>query len=67
MRTGTEKWLIASKGVGLIAPGDDGPDVFTHSSAIEGSRNRGMSEWQKVDLEVEQRTNGRQTKRAGAL
>lgn len=54
MATGTVKWFNPEKGFGFIAQ-DNGPDVFVHFSAIEGSGYRNLEENDKVEFEI---TNG---------
>jgi len=51
MATGTVKWFNSDKGFGFIAQ-DDGPDVFVHFSAIEGSGYRNLEENDKVEFEI---------------
>jgi CspA family cold shock protein len=52
--TGTVKWFNGEKGFGFIAQ-ENGPDVFVHFSAIEGTGFRNLNENDKVEFEV---TNG---------
>jgi len=51
MATGTVKWFNNEKGYGFIAR-DEGPDVFVHYKAIEGSGFRTLTEGQRVEFEV---------------
>ncbi len=51
MATGTVKWFNAEKGFGLIQQ-EDGTDVFVHSSAIEASGFKSLTEGQKVEFEI---------------
>lgn len=51
MATGTVKWFNAEKGYGFISQ-DDGPDVFVHYTAIEGSGYRSLEENERVSFEV---------------
>ena len=51
MSTGTVKWFNAEKGYGFISQ-DDGPDVFVHYTAIEGSGYRSLEENERVSFEV---------------
>ena len=47
MAQGTIKKLVADKGFGFIA--SDGPDLFFHSSAVEGVRFEELQEGQTVE------------------
>ena len=49
--TGTVKWFNESKGFGFIER-EDGPDVFVHFSAINGTGRRTLFEGQQVSFEV---------------
>ncbi|MEJ2419850.1 MAG: cold-shock protein [Exilibacterium sp.] len=53
--TGHVKWFNESKGFGFIER-EDGPDVFAHYTAIQGSGFRTLVEGQKVEFTV---TNGK--------
>ena len=57
--TGTVKWFNQTKGFGFIQR-EDGPDVFAHSTAIEGDGLRTLVEGQKVEFEVTQGERGAQ-------
>ncbi len=57
--TGTVKWFNESKGFGFIEQ-DNGPDVFAHFSAINGSGFKTLLEGQKVSFEVTQGQKGPQ-------
>jgi CspA family cold shock protein len=59
MAKGTVKWFNDSKGFGFIQR-EDGPDVFVHFSAIEGSGFRSLQEGQEVEFEVTQGPKGPQ-------
>ena len=48
---GTVKWFNESKGFGFIAR-EDGPDVFAHYSAIQGSGFKTLAEGQSVEFEI---------------
>ena len=56
---GLVKWFNASKGYGFIER-QDGPDVFVHYSAIQGSGYRSLEEGQQVEFEIEQGPKGLQ-------
>jgi CspA family cold shock protein len=57
--TGTVKWFSSQKGFGFIQQ-EDGPDVFVHFSAIEGSGYKNLEENQKVEFDVTQGQKGPQ-------
>jgi len=57
--TGTVKWFNETKGFGFIEQ-DNGPDVFAHFSAINGSGFKTLLEGQKVQFEVTQGQKGPQ-------
>jgi CspA family cold shock protein len=59
MTQGTVKWFSDSKGFGFIQR-EDGPDVFVHHSAIEGSGFRSLKEGEAVEFEVTQGPKGPQ-------
>jgi len=48
---GTVKWFNDEKGFGFIAQ-ENGPDVFVHFSAINGSGRRSLADGQRVSFEV---------------
>ena len=57
--TGTVKWFKEDKGYGFIKQ-ENGPDVFVHFSAIEGSGEKSLVEGQKVEFAVTQGQKGLQ-------
>lgn len=57
--TGHVKWFNESKGFGFIAQ-EQGPDVFVHFSAINGSGFKTLKEGQKVEFTVTQGQKGPQ-------
>ena len=57
--TGTVKWFNGGKGYGFIER-EDGPDVFVHFSAIQGTGFRNLEEGQVVEFEIEQGPKGLQ-------
>ena len=56
---GTVKWFNEEKGFGFIAR-EDGPDVFVHHTAINGSGFKKLEEEQQVQFEVTQGAKGPQ-------
>lgn len=54
---GTVKWFNATKGFGFIQRAN-GPDVFVHYSAIEGSGYRSLDEGQQVEFTVTEGPKG---------
>ena len=61
MPTGTVKWFNTTKGYGFIAPDDGGKDVFVHISAVERAGLTGLADNQKVEYEMIQGRDGRQS------
>jgi CspA family cold shock protein len=61
MATGTVKWFNADKGYGFIAPDNGGSDVFVHITAVQQAGLDGLSENQKINYEVENGNNGRES------
>lgn len=57
--TGKVKWFNAEKGYGFIEQ-DDGPDVFVHYSAIEGSGYRSLEEGEVVQFAITEGPKGKQ-------
>ena len=56
---GTVKWFNDSKGFGFISR-DNGPDVFVHFRAIQGSGFKSLQEGQKVSFVAVQGQKGLQ-------
>ena len=61
MATGTVKWFNADKGYGFIAPDSGGSDVFVHITAVQQAGLDGLNENQKINYEVENGNNGRES------
>ncbi len=57
--TGTVKWFNDEKGFGFIQQ-ENGPDVFVHFRAINGTGRRTLLENQTVTFEVTQGQKGPQ-------
>ncbi|GMU46335.1 MAG: cold-shock protein CspA [Porticoccaceae bacterium] len=57
--TGTVKFFNEAKGFGFIRR-DNGPDVFVHFSAIQGSGFKTLAEGQKVQFTIGQGQKGPQ-------
>jgi CspA family cold shock protein len=51
MSIGTVKWFNPDKGFGFISQ-ENGPDVFVHFSAIDGTGFKNLEENDKVEFEV---------------
>jgi len=65
MATGTVKWFNTTKGFGFIAPEGGGNDVFVHISAVERAGLTGLADNQKIEYEMVEGRDGRQS--AGEL
>jgi CspA family cold shock protein len=57
--TGTVKWFNGTKGYGFISQ-ENGPDVFVHYSAIQGSGFRNLAEGDRVEFTIESGPKGLQ-------
>jgi CspA family cold shock protein len=57
MSIGTVKWFNPDKGFGFISQ-ENGPDVFVHFSAIDGTGFKNLEENDKVEFEVTQGPKG---------
>ncbi|KAA1171406.1 cold-shock protein [Marinobacter salinexigens] len=64
--TGTVKFFNEAKGFGFITR-EDGPDVFVHYSAIQGSGFKTLAEGQQVEFTVTQGQKGPQAENVVAL
>ena len=49
---GTVKWYNAMKGFGFIASDRGGKDIFVHASALDRARITGLTEGQRVAVDV---------------
>lgn len=56
-QTGTVKWFNDAKGFGFIQP-QEGPDLFVHFRAIEGTGFKTLREGQKVSFVAVQGQKG---------
>lgn len=65
MPTGTVKWFNTTKGYGFIAPDEGGKDIFVHISAVERAGLTGLADNQKLEFEMIEGRDGRQS--AGEL
>lgn len=61
MATGTVKWFNTEKGYGFIQPDDGGKDIFVHISAVQRSGLTGLADNQKVEYDLEEGRDGRQS------
>ncbi|NOZ53703.1 MAG: cold-shock protein [Gammaproteobacteria bacterium] len=59
LTSGVVKWFNEDKGFGFITR-ENGPDVFVHFRAINGSGRRNLQEGQQVTFEVTQGQKGPQ-------
>ena len=50
--SGTVKWYNATKGFGFIAPDRGGKDIFVHASVLERAGIAGLTEGQRVSVDV---------------
>jgi cold shock protein len=55
--TGTVKWFNPEKGYGFITR-DDGPDLFVHHSAIQGTGFKTLNEGERVEFDIVQGQKG---------
>lgn len=65
-QTGTVKWFNDEKGFGFITQ-EEGPDLFVHFRAIEGTGFRTLKEGQQVTFEVVEGQKGLQADRVQAI
>ncbi len=56
---GHVKWFNESKGFGFLAQ-ENGPDVFVHYSAINGTGFKTLTEGQKVQFTIQEGPKGPQ-------
>ena len=56
--TGTVKWFNTDKGYGFIAPDSGAGDVFVHISAVERSGLTGLSEGDRVIVDIAEGRKG---------
>ncbi len=64
--TGTVKFFNDSKGFGFISQ-ENGPDVFVHFSAIQGSGFKTLAEGQRVEFTITQGQKGPQAENVVAI
>jgi len=63
---GTVKWFNAEKGFGFIT-GEDGNDVFSHFSQIQGSGYKSLEEGQNVSYDVVKGPKGPQAENINVI
>ncbi len=61
MATGTVKWFNRAKGYGFIEPEDGSKDAFVHISAVQDAGMETLDEGQKIQFELVEGANGRQS------
>jgi cold shock protein len=61
MPTGTVKFFNADKGYGFIAPDGGGNDSFVHISAVQAAGMMTLDKDQRVNYEIEDGKNGKQS------
>ncbi|WP_371372816.1 cold-shock protein [Thalassotalea aquiviva] len=65
-RSGQVKWFNDEKGFGFIEQ-SEGPDVFVHYRAIQGTGRRTLTDGQQVEFEVVQGQKGPQAENVKPL
>lgn len=63
---GEVKWFNAEKGYGFIKQ-DDGPDIFVHYTAINGSGYRSLNEGDTVEFDVVDGRKGKQADKVDVI
>lgn len=61
MPTGTVKFFNTEKGYGFIAPDGGGNDSFVHISAVQAAGMMSLDKDQRVNYEIEDGRNGKQS------
>ena len=61
MATGTVKWFNRAKGYGFIEPEGGDQDAFVHISAVQNAGMETLDEGQKVQYELVEGANGKQS------
>ena len=60
-KTGTVKFFNNDKGYGFIQPDDGSADSFVHISAVQAAGMDSLRQDQRLNFEVEQGRNGRES------
>ena len=58
MQKGTVKFFNAAKGFGFITPDGGGKDVFVHATTLERGGLSGLTEGQRVRMQIGQGQKG---------
>ena len=56
---GKVKWFSVEKGIGFVAAGDGGQDVFVHISIVQKAQMVSLSEGQRIPMRVTETPKGR--------
>ncbi|MBU2341663.1 MAG: cold-shock protein [Alphaproteobacteria bacterium] len=60
-KSGTVKFFNADKGYGFIQPDDGSADSFVHISAVQAAGMQTLDKEQRLNFEVEQGRNGKES------
>ena len=60
-KTGSVKFFNTDKGYGFIQPDDGSADSFVHISAVQAAGMQSLNKDQRLNYEVEQGRNGKES------